>query len=203
MAKPSSKPEWTVGNPDFATVTVEPNATKKEAGWFPDERPPREYLNWLFFNINEWIEYFEGVTDLFATQGNIYDAFIGAGGTHVDVNAWQADAGIATLRNALVISTLAVDDPQVVSYDGCNLDFKPNAGITKNGPTGAVIGLQITANRIRVNNGRFLGFNVSGDKAVQLTGNNNIVHGCLFSDNDSSIDDVSETNLIGTNLVEV
>ncbi len=48
--KPTSKSDWTLGNPDFATVTVEPTAQKKEDGWFPDERPPREFMNY-FFNI--------------------------------------------------------------------------------------------------------------------------------------------------------
>jgi len=55
MAKPVSKPDWTVGNPDFGTVTVEPSAAKKETGWLVDERIPREFLNWLFFNITDWI----------------------------------------------------------------------------------------------------------------------------------------------------
>lgn len=204
MAKPSSKPEWTVGNVDFGTITVEPTATKKEAGWLPDERPPREYMNWLFFNINEWIDYLEGVTDVFATQGNIYDAFIGGGGTHADVNAWQADPDIANLKNALVISTIAIDVPQVIDNDGCNLDFKANAGFTKNGPTGSDFGIQVDANRIRINNGRFIGFNDVGvDKAIILNGNNCLVHGCMFNDCDTVIEDNGNGNVIGTNIEEV
>ena len=202
--KPSSKPQWTVGNPDFGTITVEPSAGKKEAGWLPDERPPREFMNWLFFNIGEWIDYFEGVTDIFASQGVIYDAFVGSGGTHADINALMADAGIATIKNVLVTTTLAVDNVQIVNQDGMNFDFKPQAGITKNGPTGADFGLQIDSNRVRINNCRFVGFNDSGvDKAVILNGNNNLINGCMFQDCDTTIDDQGNGNVYTNNIEEV
>ena len=61
--KPTSKSDWTLGNPDFATVTVEPTAQKKEDGWFPDERPPREFMNYLFNIPGQWTDYFEAVTN--------------------------------------------------------------------------------------------------------------------------------------------
>ena len=206
MAKPVNKPEWTVGNPDFGTVTQEPSAAKKEAGWLVDERPPREYMNWLFFNVGEWIDYFETVTDTFASQGIIYDAFIGAGGTHVDVNAWQADGDIANLKNAIVVSNLAVDVIQVITQDGSKLDFKADVSITKNGPTGADIGLRINADRVKINQGRFIGFNESAvDKGIEIlaTKKNNIIHGCLFNDCDEPIDDLGDNNELSANIEEV
>lgn len=206
MTKPSSKPDWTVGNPDFGIVTIEPTAQKKEDGWFPDERPPREFMNWLFFNITEWITYFEGVTDLFSTQGIIYEAFIGAGGTHVDINDWQSDPDIANKKNALVVSNLAVDAIQIIIVNGSKLDFKAETAITKNGPTGADIGLQIDADRIRVNNGRFIGFNDVGvDKGIEIlaTRKNSIIHGCLFNDCDTEINDLGLNNELSANLTEV
>lgn len=61
--KPSSKPEWTVGNPNFGTVTIEPTGGKKITGWTPGEAPPIQYMNWLFYNTDQWIDYFEGITD--------------------------------------------------------------------------------------------------------------------------------------------
>ena len=48
MAKPTKHTDWTEGNVDQATISVEPSVAKKEAGWLPDERPPREFMNWNF-----------------------------------------------------------------------------------------------------------------------------------------------------------
>lgn len=204
MAKPTSKPEWTVGNPDFATITVEPSAAKKEAGWLPDERPPREFMNWLFNNMGEWIDYFEAEIDSFSGQSVIYDAFVGAGGTHADINALMADAGIANIKNVLIISTLAVDNTQVINQAGMNFTFKANAGITKNGPTGADIGLQIDADRVRILNGRFIGFNDVGvDKAMQVNGNNCLIFGNMFNDNDTAIENTGNNNELTSNIEEV
>lgn len=203
MAKPTSKPEWTVGNPDFATVTQEPSAAKKEAGWLPDERPPREFMNWLFNNIGDWIDYFEGEIDSFAGQSVIFDAFVGAGGTHADINALMADPGIATIKNVLIISTLALDNTQIINQDGMTFYFKAQAGLTKNGPTGAVKGLQIDSNRVRIINGRFLSFNAGGDIAVQVNGNNCLIQGNMFNDNDTALDDQGANNALIGNIEEV
>jgi len=63
MAKPLTKTDWTVGNPNFATVTQEPTVQKKKDGWFPDETPPRETMIWLFYNLWERLEYYETITD--------------------------------------------------------------------------------------------------------------------------------------------
>lgn len=65
MAKPTSKPDWTVGNPSFGTTTVEPSAPKKVSGFTLNERPTRQLLNWLFYNLHKWIEYFnqKGIPD--------------------------------------------------------------------------------------------------------------------------------------------
>lgn len=203
MAKPTSKPNWTVGNPDFATVTVEPSAAKKEAGWLPDERPSREFMNWLFNNLGEWVDYFETEIDGFSGQSIIYDAFVGAGGTHADINALMSDPAIATLKNILIVSTLAVDATQVINQDGMNFTFKANAGILKNGPTGANLGLQIDGSRVRIINGRFLSFSDGGDKAMQINGNNCLVMGNMFNSNDTAIENLGNNNELTANIEEV
>lgn len=203
MAKPASKPEWTVDNPDFGTVTVEPTAQEKKTGWLPDQRPPREWMNWLFYNINQWIDYLEAETDNFSNQAIIYDAFVGAGGTHADINALMADPDIAQKKNILIVSNLAVDLTQEIDQDGMNFDFKAGASITKNGPTGAAVGLQVNAARVRINNGRFIGFNDVGEKGVEVLGNNNIVQGNMFNTCTIAIDDQGQNNILNANLEEV
>ena len=206
MAEPTSSIDWTEGNVDQATISVEPSAAKKKQGWLQDERPPRETMNWLFQNVDEWTKYFKGEIDLFSGQSVIYDAFVGAGGTHVDINELMADPDIATKKNILVISVISVDLTQVINQDGMNFYFKAGAGITKNGATGADIGLQIDANRVRINEGRFIGFNDVGvDKGIEIlaTRKNNIINGCFFNDCDTQIDDLGLNNILIANIEEV
>ena len=205
MAEPTSSIDWTEGNVDQATISVEPSAAKKKQGWLPDERPPRETMNWLFQNMDEWTKYFKGEIASFSAQSVIYDAFVGAGGTHADINALMLDPDIATIKNILVISAIPVDLTQVINQDGMNFYFKAGAGITKNGPTGADIGLQIDANRVRINEGRFIGFNDVGvDKGIEIlaTKKNNIISSCMFSDCDTQIEDLGENNILANNLEE-
>lgn len=54
-AKPSEQPEWASAPPGGAIV--EPLAGKKAAGWAEAEKPPSEYLNWLFNTIYQWTTY--------------------------------------------------------------------------------------------------------------------------------------------------
>lgn len=206
MAEPTSSIDWTEGNPDQATISVEPSAAKKEAGWLADERPSRETMNWLFQNLDEWTKYFNSEIASFANQSIIYDAFVGAGGTHADINALMADGDIANIKNVLVVSSIAIDNIQIIDQDGMNFDFKANAGFTKNGATGADIGLQINADRVRINNGRFVGFNDPGnDKGIEIlaTKKNNLIHGCFFNDCDVQIDDLGVNNALNANIEEV
>jgi len=55
MAKPT-KPRWADANPSFA---VEPSEGKKDTGWLSGEKPPFQYMNWLFLKVKAWIDWFE------------------------------------------------------------------------------------------------------------------------------------------------
>lgn len=65
MARPSAFPDWattlandgTTGQPNRA----EPSAGKKITGFNFNEKPPRQDVNWLFWCINEWIEYLDSL----------------------------------------------------------------------------------------------------------------------------------------------
>jgi hypothetical protein len=63
MAKPSSHLDWTIGNPNFGTVTIEPTTGKKITGWTPGEPPAMQHMNWVFYNQDQWDKYLEGKTD--------------------------------------------------------------------------------------------------------------------------------------------
>lgn len=95
--KPSSKSEWTVGNPNFGTVTTEPTTGKKITGWTPGEAPPIQYMNWLFYNSDQWVDYFETITD-------------------------NMLAAIATLNASLFSTNMVQEVPSGIS-DGSNITF--------------------------------------------------------------------------------
>ena len=203
MAKPTSNIDWTVGNPSFGTVTVEPSSGKKITGWTASERPAHQVMNWLFFNIWEWIKYFEMATDgLVALQGT-YDAVVGAGGTHSDLASLMADPAIATKKNILVISPQTLTAPVVLDQNDMNFTFTPKAFLAR-GP-GANVGLSITAQRVRILNGRLINFSTAGDKAIELTSASKycMISQCYFLSCDTIIDDTGTANGLFNNIEEV
>jgi hypothetical protein len=57
MAKPGTYPTWDGG------TSVDPGTTKKTTtGWVPGEKPPAQFLNWLFHWISQWINYLGNIT---------------------------------------------------------------------------------------------------------------------------------------------
>ena len=202
-AKPTKKPAWTVGNPSLATLSIEPPAGKKLAGFGSSERPAHQYVNWLFYNVGEWINWLEEQADLLSTSKTQYDAIVGNGGTHYDLAALMADANIANIKSVLVISPQALGAPVVLNRDDMRFDFTPKAFLQKG--AGLTIGVQITAKRVRFMNARFIGFSAAGDKALQLTNTSQycMVTGCFFNTCDTSIEDLGASNGLGMNIEEV
>lgn len=204
MAKPTSKPEWTVGNPSFATVTIEPSAGKKLAGWGVAERPPAQFFNWLFWIINEWIDYFETTTDsLIALQG-IFDAVVGTGGTHTNFNDLVADANwiAGNIKNVIVVSTIAFDAPITIAIDDVNIVSKP--GVTLAGTAAANRAFILTAARTRIMRCRFNNFNQGGDSAIELNGADYpMILQNYFINNTATVTDTSSTDpLLAHNIEE-
>ena len=128
--KPTSKSDWTKGNPDFATVTIEPTTQKKIDGWFPDEPPPREFINYLFNIHGQWIDWAEAEIDLLIPLQSTFDAVVGTGGTHADINEVMADGDIANIKRILVISPLVLLVKQTINQPDIHLEFKPQATFT-------------------------------------------------------------------------
>lgn len=55
MAKPD-KPQWAFADPSYV---IEPDLAKKQVGWTAGEKPPNQHMNWIHFQTEEWINYFE------------------------------------------------------------------------------------------------------------------------------------------------
>lgn len=204
MAKPTSKPDWTVGNPSFGTVTIEPSAGKKETGWTFAERPPFQTMNWLFYNINEWIDYFEDTTDDLVNLQGLYDAVIGPNGDFVSFSDMVADAGWAAgdFKNILVTSDQAISAPITIDQNDVNIDFKPGVSVNK-GAT-STRGLIVDADRVRISRGRFANFSTAGDAAIEIAASANhvMILESFFLNNDTSILDSGATNVVLSNNIE-
>jgi hypothetical protein len=125
-------------------------------------------MNWLLYNIWEWIEYLEDVTDnmFFA-----YNAIVGsvALATHSTLQAAHDDAGIGPGSSILVLESAALDAPVNITKAGIEIIFKPNVTYSKGGgaPTKA-LDIGSSADGVRIKFGRFSGFNGGGDKAIEV-----------------------------------
>ena len=206
MARPATKPDWTKNNPNAGTERIEPTAQKKIAGFLAGERPTHEIMNWLFFNISEWIDHIDDTNQTAVTIRQTFDAIIGgAGATHSDINAVMADAALAAqdLR-ILVAGPLVFVQTQIINKDGVEIFGTPGGTIAKGGNT--AIGIQIESNRVKIRDARFLNWNEDpGGVAIQLTATSK---NCLIVDNSfhtvtTDIEDDGENNILANNLLEI
>lgn len=162
MPKPTSKPLWTNGN---APARTEPSGGKKTSGWLGGERPSFRFMNWLFFNVGEWIDWFESVTDSFIGYQSIYSAFVGTGGlaTHSTITA--ASAAAPAGARILVLENYTVNSAQVLSKNRQQLEFMPGAIYTKGS---AQYGIQVQADYCKIIGGEFEGFSGGSDAAIRV-----------------------------------
>lgn len=203
--KPTSKPDWTLGNPSFATLTIEPSSGKKQTGWGAGERPPHQTMNWLFYNLGtEWLDYFEEVTDNLLSLQGIFDAVVGSGGDFTTLGDMVADAEwlAGNIKNVLVVSDQAISAPVTIAQNDVNLAFKPGVNLIKG--VGANRALIIDAERVRVRGARFANFSTAGDAGLEVAATAKY---CIISDNfflncDTPIIDSGGTQIVLTNNID-
>lgn len=197
IAKPAETPRWaTDGGADVTT----PPTGKQDSGWI-NEKPPRQYFNWLHKWTYLWIAYLENRTDGLIAK---YDAIVGSASyaSHASLTALMADPGIAAIKSVLIISSETVNATHVLNANDMIFEFKPGVVYSK-GSAGTA--LQVTGLRNKILNGRFTGFNGGSDEAIELTSaakNNRIIDN-LFNDCTTDIQDDGENNSLQGNLVEV
>ena len=193
LPKPTSKSNWTLGNPNFVNVTVEPGVAKKQAGWEPDERPPAEFLNWLEFNNDEWIKYLESKTD---AQFLAYGVVIGNTGTnpaatHDTLQDAIDDGALGSNQSVLITEGQVINTTIDLNKSGWRIRCLPGIVFSKGGTT---TGISINADAVEWLDGRVVGFTTGGDKAVNFTasGTYGKVIGSRFAaGTDTEIDDTS------------
>lgn len=188
FTKPTDHIDWTDGS--TPTKVVEPSVGKKLLGWIAGERPAFQFMNWLFWQTDNWDKYEETVTDFLLQSG--YKATIGTGGTFADINAAMASADILPGDRLLVISNLALAATQIITKANVAIDLMPGITISK---AGAGTGIQFSAVGIRLKGGRISGFSGGGDKAILIdVGSNYFFIGEVrFGTNTTDISDLNGT----------
>lgn len=83
-ARPATHIDWTDGS---ALKVTEPTGGKKLLGWTKSERPAFQYMNWLFFNLDEWIKWAEDSIDDHETRLAAAETTIGTLGNASSITA--------------------------------------------------------------------------------------------------------------------
>jgi len=142
LPKPSTHLDWTDGNPSKVT---EPTSGKKLLGWIASERPPFQFMNWLFFRADEWFKYFESVTDV--SLNTQFNAVVkSSGGTHTATAAALAKVVVRTYARIYVASNEAIATPVQITKNGVKIEFAPGVTFTKAAASQQAI--QVSANAV-------------------------------------------------------
>lgn len=199
LAKPANFIDWTDGD---AAKQVEPSAGKKLLGWVALERPPFEFMNHLFFRLDEWQHYFESVTDELVAGTPDFDAVVGSGpGTFADINA--AVAAVSAGSSILVRTSQTIDAVQIINKANIRIEFHPSAVINRGT---SVTGIRIDAAGVFLHMGRFNNFVTGGDVALDITANGDnchILNNRFAVGTDTEIADIGANNVKLGNITEV
>lgn len=168
LPRPANFNEWTTTNP---TARIEPTASKKESGWAADERPSFEFMNFLFFNIDDWLKYLDSQVALVRSSAQFtvnVDPQLGDFTTLQDaIDSVDVVAG----SKILVTSDLTITEAVQLSKQDIEIEFRPGSKIILDaGVTTGIRGLEIisTADRVRLKHVRFQGFVNPGDVCLWL-----------------------------------
>jgi hypothetical protein len=130
--RPASYPFWTDGNP--AKVTTPDGATALQ-GFTAGEPPPFQYVNYLFYTINGWINYLDVLTNTGLT--NALMRLINGGNwsfsASTGVLSWSATANLAI--PAIPDSSNAITANSVTLNDGDDAYCVANMPTTSLGDT--------------------------------------------------------------------
>lgn len=196
MAKPIKKPSWVTGQSGLNIV--EPTVGKKAAGWAPDERPPAEYINWLYQNISDWIDFIDSISSTSAIALE-YAAIVGpsAPATHASLAAALADVAVPNGSRILVLTDQTLASPVTITKNNIEIYFASGKSLIKGAGTQ---GLIIQGLNCRIHGGRIVGYSTAGDKAIQVQAGakNCMIRDIVFANCDTEIEDLApNTSIVG------
>lgn len=176
-SRPSTFLDWTDGSP---SKVVQPPTSKQLQGWVAAEAPPFQYMNWLFWLTDQWIQFLDetietgtGIENVRLINGGFWTWSTGSPGS---LN-WTAAAnlsvpGITDADNLLPIGSASLNDGDV-AYVTANIPiFTPASTdstsnvINVSFPGGIVNGMAVTGSGIPG------GTIVTGFSGTQITLNN-------------------------------
>lgn len=200
MARPTSLPHWTAGEPE---KVLAPDSSLLDRGYIADEQPDARHFNYLFYMAFLWIKHLDEITTNISGTQDQYDAYVGPGGTHADFNALGADADIANIRRVFVRNSLALTTTQIIDFDNVEIVFANGAVVTNADDAGTAF--RISSNRITLTGARFTNWSNAGDVPIELTNvsKNCVISNCSFFACQDTIQDASDSNHKFSNFVEV
>lgn len=189
-AKPTFIPEWArndTTDPVLGTANVvEPSEAKKDSGWDPYEKPPRNWMNWLQRGAHLWIDYFNQFFTA-THQFKIDEILEETSAAGVTIDGVVCKDGNVTASGTVITNTIAeLGTASGVTIDGvlCK-DSVVTANVTGN-VTGDVTG-DITGHSHAVQAGgtasgvmRWTILNI-GDWNMDSTASVDVAHGLTFS----------------------
>jgi hypothetical protein len=107
---------------DWVGTQVEPSAGKKAAGWVGNEKPPAEYFNWLFGQVDLWIKYLADFHDNNVIPAGVYEGF-------------EVTFGTGTLLD-IAPGTLVTKEGVKITVDTAQTDFNAASPPTANAGVG-------------------------------------------------------------------
>src|SRR5947209_3785885 len=129
IAKPPSHPDWIITFDP--TRMIEPTSAKKTLGFVSGEAPTFQAFNWFYWIVDQWIKYFENVTD---TIGNYYDIVVGTGtqATHATLDAAVADAAQGPSKRIYILANASatLNSTIQLTKNDWQITFAPGAVYT-------------------------------------------------------------------------
>lgn len=174
LPKPSTNVDWTDG---AAAKQVEPSAAKKLLGWVALERPPFEFMNFLFYNLDLWVKYLESVTDesIFSPIEAIVNETPGQG-THTNLQDAHDDAAVVSGSKIIITSDLTLASTVALTKQELEIEMLPGHRFKKDAGAGAGFNgilLNASADQCRLKNFSFDGsFSDGGDECLTIQGGN-------------------------------
>jgi hypothetical protein len=154
-SRPDTYLDWTDGAP---SKVVQPPSSKQLQGWVAAEAPPFQYMNWLFWLTDQWIQFLDqtletgtGELGVRLIGGGLWSWATGAPGTL----SWSAEAflsipGIADADNAILTGDVTMNDGDVAWVVANIPIFTPASTtatqntVTVQFPGGIVNGMSVT-----------------------------------------------------------
>ena len=159
---------WTTNSP---TNRIDVPVTQRENGWAINQRPPFEFMNQLFFEVDEWLRYLDSVAETVAAMPQVIVHSDPQRGQFTSLQAAHDDPSVVAGTTILVASDLEIMANQQISKQDIGITFVPGARLIKaaEAPDG-IRALEVisTADRVRIQHVRFEGFSGAGDVALWL-----------------------------------